>query len=724
MGNSTGCMTASCEYSGNVDKLTELKLAPTCPMGVVVEGEKDAESYASKFAASMLDDDVDDSGNRIKPGSHKENPEVLNDDDVNDVEQKDEKKGDVGINEMGRTEKMQTPIPTTSRSLRINLSLDKTIVHELTDIVSPSTTTTSKHPQKEIHISSKYNHLPGALGRMCRRQGHMIKDMERKCVTTDEFWKVHGKVDQVLHEIVPQLAERATNDLIEGNLKQVVADTVIQEREALPSEVPALISKEFDAHAPKIIEELFKNYVSNNAIQVHPTTSSSIATTSSADLQQQLYLKMQRSLQDQANDLELWDVLKRKFEKSSTSNASCMDEAFHSHQHDEHHDDDAPPKGEKREKRHKSSRSSKSARDAWVEETVIDEDEVIPKDETPELITEFQNVDKRIPTIFDRARIKATLNDMLSDQFRNAEEYNGNTEEKKYILSLHKIHAESFPEADLKEKINRLVRKEFKNFNEDARITEVVRITTDQLYGLDFMEQINVMRENDKPGSFSEADFKYLNKNDIEDLYYLCQNKKSGIESYQIEINLTAPTLIFPGIEAHDPYSIVDKPITCLIYLNNKDEKRFWKKPPRLGELDLDIMKAYEREITKRLRHHEQMRSMSASNQQTLADSGANKRPPMLEKGNCIPWESRFRRFLDNKLEEGERMWRSIEKGPYVRPMIPGPDNTRQQIIEPLSKMTEINKKQYIADVRVMNYLLQAIPNDIYISVDVCKTAQ
>ncbi|GJY18504.1 hypothetical protein Tco_0389995 [Tanacetum coccineum] len=92
---------------------------------------------------------------------------------------------------------------------------------------------------------------------------------------------------------------------------------------------------------------------------------------------------------------------------------------------------------------------------------------------------------------------------------------------------------------------------------------------------------------------------------------------------------------------------------------------------------------------------------MSASNQQTLADSRANERPLMLVKGNYIPWESRFKRFLDNKLEEGERMWRSIKKGPYVRPINPDPDNTRQQIIKPLSKMTEINKKQYIADLRV-----------------------
>nr|GEW96468.1 retrovirus-related Pol polyprotein from transposon TNT 1-94 [Tanacetum cinerariifolium] len=97
-----------------------------------VEGEKDEESYASKFAASMINDDVDGFGNRLKPESHKENPKVIDDDDVNDDEQKDEMKDNVGIHEMGslenRTEKMQTPISTTLRPLRINLSSDKAII--------------------------------------------------------------------------------------------------------------------------------------------------------------------------------------------------------------------------------------------------------------------------------------------------------------------------------------------------------------------------------------------------------------------------------------------------------------------------------------------------------------------------------------------------------------------------------------------------------------------
>ncbi|GJR55894.1 retrovirus-related pol polyprotein from transposon TNT 1-94 [Tanacetum coccineum] len=114
----------------------------------------------------------------------------------------------------------------------------------------------------------------------------------------------------------------------------------------------------------------------------------------------------------------------------------------------------------------------------------------------------------------------------------------------------------------------------------------------------------------------------------------------------------------------------------------------------------------------------------NSSNQQILVESGAHDRPPMLEKGNYIPWESRFRRFLDNKLENGERMWNSIQNGPYQRPMVPNPNNPKEQILEPLSKMSEGNKKQYIVDVRVMNYLLQAITNDIYNLVDACNNAK
>nr|GEU39877.1 hypothetical protein [Tanacetum cinerariifolium] len=73
----------------------------------------------------------------------------------------------------------------------------------------------------------------------------------------------------------------------------------------------------------------------------------------------------------------------------------------------------------------------------------------------------------------------------------------------------------------------------------------------------------------------------------------------------------------------------------------------------------------------------------------TATEVKEEHQPLMLEKGNYIPWESRFKRFLDNTLEEGERMWNSIQNGPYQRPMIANPINPADQILEPLSKMTE-----------------------------------
>ncbi|GJY11892.1 hypothetical protein Tco_0381201 [Tanacetum coccineum] len=248
-------------------------------------------------------------------------------------------------------------------------------------------------------------------------------------------------------------------------LLRMVIDAVNQERESSKAVVHALISQEFVAHAPKIIEELFRIYMQNTVLNVHSTT-------------------------------KLWNVLKAKYEKSSTSNESCGFDAFSKRDHDDHEGDDAHLKGEKNEKRQNVSKSSKSARgssskkpaketnisaseeqqqdwDAWVDIPVIDEDEEILKEETSELINEFQNVDNRVPTIFDRKQARGfetTIAEALvfygpqrnpnepSRYLYNKDLFflkNGNTEEKKYMLSVHKIHATSFPKEDLEEKMIR-----------------------------------------------------------------------------------------------------------------------------------------------------------------------------------------------------------------------------------------------------------------------------
>ncbi|GJV12539.1 hypothetical protein Tco_1354080 [Tanacetum coccineum] len=438
--------------------LIEANLKP-CIVNTIIEnatGESSSPQQSLKITIKQkqtVEKDDDDSEDRMKPRSHKDNPEVVvvvDDDDDKEREKRDDEMGSLEI----RNEETQTTIPTPLRALR----------------------------------------------RMCKRQGYMIQDMERKCVTTAKFWETHNKIDVILHEVVPQIAENVTNDLIEANLKPCIVNTIIEDRDAFLSEVPAFVSQEFKTHALKIITKLLEDFVQSNVIHVHPITSSSNPTDSSADLQYHL------------------------------------EDDFHTY-HDEHQDDDAPPEGEKRVKSSKKSKISKSARgssskhsrkdsttyvskqqsqhqelDACEEENVVDEDEVIPEDVTPELIVESQNVDKRVPTIFYHTRIEATLRDFVSNLSRNSEEYAyhleqstsfmenqivwesrqqdiprtipktlifygpqrnpnepprplynkdifflkyGNTEEKKYILSLHKIHVEEFPEPDLEEKLNR-----------------------------------------------------------------------------------------------------------------------------------------------------------------------------------------------------------------------------------------------------------------------------
>ncbi|GJT59170.1 hypothetical protein Tco_1002703 [Tanacetum coccineum] len=283
----------------------------------MVEGDEDEESYASEFVDSMLNDDVDDFGTRIKPGSHKENPEVV-DDDVNDKEKQDESKDDnvektddavkekgnddhtdhalVRTQEMGslenRTEKIQTPIPTPNRSFRKDLSSNKTILEELTA------------PEVLLQIDVQDN--------VVKFRPHI----KTKFVTREFFM---GKIREVLdhcNNVVPELTFAKTNEMIKEEMPRLVDLAVQKDREISPINVPELILKEFATHGPKMIEELFRKHIQNTALNLYPTTSSSTTEISTTDLQYQLYLNMKSKSQDQAADPELWEILRTKFEKS------------------------------------------------------------------------------------------------------------------------------------------------------------------------------------------------------------------------------------------------------------------------------------------------------------------------------------------------------------------------------------------------------------------------
>ncbi|GJZ17937.1 retrovirus-related pol polyprotein from transposon TNT 1-94, partial [Tanacetum coccineum] len=115
--------------------------------------------------------------------------------------------------------------------------------------------------------------------------------------------------------------------------------------------------------------------------------------------------------------------------------------------------------------------------------------------------------------------------------------------------------------------------------------------------------------------------------------------------------------------------------------------------------------------------------STSKTYQQSLAEAGSETRPPMLERGSYIPWASRFKRFLNRKRENRKWLLKALEDGPYVfRNITPtGSTLPRLQDVEDLQGDDLL---YYDAEMELTNMILLSIPNEIYNSVDSCKTAK
>ncbi|GJX88244.1 hypothetical protein Tco_0340258 [Tanacetum coccineum] len=237
----------------------------------------------------------------------------------------------------------------------------------------------------------------------------------------------------------------------------------------------------------------------------------------------------------------------------------------------------------------------------------------------------------------------------------------GNSGPEKIVLSLHKFPAIIFNDDDIEEQTSRWVNKSVKEFNpyaqygvehwknphakifyirkqkepgkpkeeiySNSKIVQVIKTYWELGHEHKFITEIVARRANDCIVSITEPDFKNLNKNDIEDIYFLIMNGKIpdyadtrllwslsvfirssviwervhdfqlGIESYQQKVNLTAPTITFPGIEEHDMFSIIYEPVHGIIYKNSKKEKRVMRHTEIHKFCDATLNRELEEEI-------------------------------------------------------------------------------------------------------------------------------
>nr|GEU45817.1 MAK10-like protein [Tanacetum cinerariifolium] len=111
--------------------------------------------------------------------------------------------------------------------------------------------------------------------------------------------------------------------------------------------------------------------------------------------------------------------------------------------------------------------------------------------------------------------------------------------------------------------------------------------------------------------------------------------------------------------------------------------------------------------------------------------AGSRDRLPMLATGRYAQWQSRFMRYADTK-PNSEAMRKCILQGPYKLSTItiPGqpvidesPEVEEQTVLETFSNITPEKKAHYDAKKEAIHLILTGIEDDIYSTVDACKTA-
>nr|GEZ19625.1 hypothetical protein [Tanacetum cinerariifolium] len=108
----------------------------------------------------------------------------------------------------------------------------------------------------------------------------------------------------------------------------------------------------------------------------------------------------------------------------------------------------------------------------------------------------------------------------------------------------------------------------------------------------------------------------------------------------------------------------------------------------------------------------------------SLADkailSGAENRPPMLEKDMYDSWRSRMELYMLNR-QHGRMIIESVEYGPLHWPSVTKDGVTR---LKKYSKLSSVEATQADCDVKATNIILQALPPEIYALVSTHKVAK
>ncbi|GJW00113.1 integrase, catalytic region, zinc finger, CCHC-type containing protein [Tanacetum coccineum] len=111
--------------------------------------------------------------------------------------------------------------------------------------------------------------------------------------------------------------------------------------------------------------------------------------------------------------------------------------------------------------------------------------------------------------------------------------------------------------------------------------------------------------------------------------------------------------------------------------------------------------------------------------------AGSRDRLPMLAPGRYSQWQSRFLRYIDTR-PNSDGLRKCLLEGPYqlttvMIPVVPATENSpevpERTTVETLLNMSPENKEHYQLEKEAIHLLLTGIRDEMYSTVDACKTA-
>ncbi|GJT57501.1 hypothetical protein Tco_0992555 [Tanacetum coccineum] len=564
-------------------------------------------------------------GTRLKPRSDKESPkvEITNDKEVEITNvvipvnvNEEEEEITYEVYELKRREKgqiveesMSTPFPTLIRSPRTHTNLvssDTEKLQELT-VTDTQTTSSSRSPNTKLSKTNLLLSLFKAKPAQFKRYKNFFQELQ-------------GRYTYLFEHLKERFLSKKSFDTLDDHLQEVMVkslptmvDTHIKEQ--VKKQVPE--QKAIDNQIPSQVDASVRSYMSGYILHVHPAQSQTLFV---PEQQYQLYLSMKDNPQLQQQDIAIWLALQMKFESLQVPQTTCRPSAVRPRDQDDPHDD-AHPEGENSAKRQKTSEYeayvSGESSSGQVNEEERDDDEIPTKQVSQDIIEE-------VSLTIDEAKLKKMADEMLRQRCTSGDEHQyhidqmknfwksdivgenpealelslinqdllylkkGSSGPEKIVFSHHKFPTIIFNNDDIEERTSRWVNKCVKKFNPYAR------------YGFEHWKnphaKIFYIKKQKEPGKPKEE--VYLNSKIIQVIktYWELGHEHKfiteivarraneciervhdfqlGIESYQQKVNLTAPTISFPGVEKHKMFSIIYEPVHGIIYKNTKEEKR------------------------------------------------------------------------------------------------------------------------------------------------------